>query len=95
MIRYRVEWDPIVDAQFINAWIAAESDLRRQLTEIGNWIDGELAVDPETKGEYQSDFEVRTLAVPVQSAARVSVAYRVFADDRVVRVVQLTFKAMH
>jgi hypothetical protein len=94
MTRYRVEWDPAVDAHFINAWIAADSALRHQLTEIGNWIDRELAVDPDTKGEYQSDFEVRTLAVPTSSAARVSVAYRVFADDRVVRVVQLTLKAM-
>jgi hypothetical protein len=63
MTRYRVEWDPAVDAHFINAWIAADSALRHQLTEIGNWVDRELAVDPDTKGEYQSDFEVRTLAV--------------------------------
>lgn len=94
MIRYRVEWDPSVDRQFINAWIAADSALRRQLTDIGNWIDRELAVDPETKGEYQADFDVRTLAVPMHSAARVSVAYRVLTADRIVRVVQLTFKAM-
>lgn len=95
MIGFRVEWDPTVDAQFINAWIAADSDLRRKLTDIGNWIDRELAVDPEGKGEYQPDFDMRTLAVSVPTAARVSVAYRVFADDRLVRVVQLTFKAMH
>ena len=92
---YRVEWDPTVDAEFINAWIAADSGLRRKLTDIGNWIDRQLAVDPESKGEYQPDFDVRTLAVSMQTAARVSVAYRVFADDRTVRVVQLTFKAMH
>jgi hypothetical protein len=36
MTRYRVEWDETVDSYFIHAWMAADSELRRQLTEMGN-----------------------------------------------------------
>ena len=60
------------------------------LTDIANWIDANLAVDPELKGQEQPE-SVRILVVPI-SAARVSVVYQVLPADRQVRVVRLVFR---
>ena len=79
----------LVQLLYIRGSSNAASDLKKLYLVLKREIDVH-----EFKVFAESDFDVRKLAIPVQTAARVSVAYRVFADDRVVRVVQLTFKAM-
>ena len=54
MTRYTVVWDPELDHSFNNAWIASDSRMRRTLTAIANWLDAELAENPEKKGQSRS-----------------------------------------
>jgi hypothetical protein len=63
---------------------------RGLLTEIANWIDATLSVDPNLQGHEQSE-SVRILAIPL-AAVRVSVAFQVLSEDRQVRVVRLVFR---
>jgi hypothetical protein len=93
MTRYTVVWDPEVEAQFINAWIAGDSTIRAILTEIANWLDSQLAKDPESQGQLRSDLQARIIIVPLaNSSGRVSATYQVLPDDRQVRIVRLVFK---
>lgn len=95
MTRYTVVWDAQVESHFIDAWIACDSQSRAVLTEIANWVDGNLADDPDQKGQSRDDLSVRILAVPVSnSTARVSVTYQVLPEDRQVRVVRLVIRAL-
>jgi hypothetical protein len=87
---YTVLWDPDLEAQFIHAWVGSDSQTRGLLTDIANWIDANLAADPDLKGREEST-SVRILAVPI-SAARASVAYQVLPEDRQVRVIRLVFR---
>jgi len=93
MNRYTVIWDKDVEEPFVNAWVAGDSQLRATLTEIANWVDRALAEGPDTKGQPRSEQTVRVIVVPLSSSsARVSVAYQILPDDRVVRVVRLVFQ---
>jgi hypothetical protein len=76
MTRYTVVWDEDVEDPFINAWVAGDSQMRSTLTEIANWVDANLAADPDRKGQPSSDKSARVIVVPLaNSSARVSVAY--------------------
>jgi hypothetical protein len=87
MMRYTVVWDKEVEDPFMNAWLAADRQRRAVLTGIANWIDRQLAVDAEIKGQALSDPLHRVIEATVpNSTTRVSVTYRVFRDDRQVRV---------
>ena len=77
----------------MRAWLRGDSHLRSILTEIANWIDRELAVDPEQKGLAVDEPDARVLAIPVStSKARVSVTFQLLPEDRQVRVVRLLFR---
>ena len=71
-------------------WVIADSETRSVLTEIANWVDSSLTVDPDKKGQEWRELSVRVLAVPI-GPARVSVAYQVLPEDCQVRVVRLMF----
>jgi len=91
-MRYTVLWDTDVETAFINAWTAADSPMRAILTHIANWVDQNLAEDPDKLGQFRDDLNAYILAVPLSdSAARVAITYQVLADDRQVRVVRLLF----
>jgi hypothetical protein len=90
MSRYTVVWDADVESAFIEAWIADDSDVRALLTLIAQLVDSNLCDDPDQKGVAWLDQGIRIWAVPVSnSSSRVSVTYRVLADDRQVRVIRL------
>jgi hypothetical protein len=93
MIRFTVVGDPDVESPFINTWVAGDASTRAILTEIANWVDSNLAEDPDAKGQPRPDLDARILAVPVSSSrARISVTYQVLPDDRLVRIVRLVFR---
>jgi hypothetical protein len=93
MIRYTVVWDLELQERLAEAWLAADSEVRKILTETANWIDKNLAHDAETQGQLHGDFSVRVVAVPISSTlAVISATFQVNADDRQVRVVRLTFR---
>jgi hypothetical protein len=92
-MRYTVVWDPDVESSFIGYWVAGDSQTRRNLTEIANWVDANLSEDPDNKGQTRLDLGARIVAVPLTtSSARVSVAYEVWPEDRTVRVIRLTLR---
>ena len=91
MTRYTVVWDKEVEDPFMNAWFAADSHRRAVLTAIANWIDRELAVDPGIKGRPQPVGRVIEVTLP-NSTTRVSVTYRVFPEDRQVRLTLLVIR---
>ena len=75
MTRYTVLWDPDIESQFIQAWVLGDASTRKILTEVANWVDLNLAEDPESKGIARADLGMRILAVPLESSpARVSVS---------------------
>jgi hypothetical protein len=60
------------------------------LTEIANWVDTTLAEDADRKGMARDDLAARVLTVcGANSSARFAVSYRVFPDDRLVRIVRM------
>jgi hypothetical protein len=82
-----------VEGPFIDAWVAGDSEKRAMLTEVASWVDANLAENPDNKGQARPDLAARIVAVPiVSSSARVSVTFRVLADDRQVRVIRLVFR---
>jgi hypothetical protein len=90
MTRHTVVWDEDVEGPFINAWVAGDSQMRATLTEVANWVDVNLAEDPDKKGRPRPDESARVIAVPIStSPARVSATYQIYPDDRQVRVVCL------
>jgi hypothetical protein len=62
------------------------------LTEAADWVDRNLAVDPESKGLCRADLGVRILVVPTKEKV-LSVVYQVLPDDRQVRVLRLILHA--
>ena len=90
MTRFTVLWDTDLEQHFIRAWVESDSETRAALTDIANWIDANLAIDPHIKGQEATE-SVRILAVPV-SSARVSIAFQVFQEDRQVRILRLVFR---
>lgn len=94
-MRYTVVWDAEVESQFISGWLAGDSQMRTILTEIANWVDKNLADDPDQQGQPRSDLSARILAVPVSGTpARVSVTYQDLPNDRQVHVVRLVIRGM-
>jgi hypothetical protein len=82
MARCTVVWDREVESAFIDAWVDGDSERRAILREIANWIDMNLADIPEEKGQPGLDL-ARVVAIPLsRSAARASVAFHVFPNDR-------------
>ena len=93
MTRYTVVWDENVESPFMHAWFASNSATRAILREIADWVDTNLARDPELLGSDQPDERTRVVAVPLTgSTAEVSVTFEVREQDRIVRVVRLTYR---
>ena len=93
MTRFTVVWDVDVESQFINAWTTGNATTRTFLTDIANWVDANLADDPELLGYAWSEPNTYIATVPTQFAsARVSVTYQVRAEDRQVRIVRLLIR---
>lgn len=93
MIRYTVVWDLELQERLAEAWLTADSEVRKVLTEAANWIDINLAQDAETIGQPIGEFVVRVVAVPITStSAVVSATFQVSEDDRQVRLLRLTFR---
>jgi hypothetical protein len=93
MTRYTVVWDDEVYVPFLNAWLAGDTQTRRILTDVANWVDTHLAEDPNLKGEPRHEHSTRILAVPLsKTSAHVVVTYQVLMDDRLVRVLRLRFR---
>ena len=93
MIRYTVVWDPELDHAFTNAWTASDSRMRTTLTAISNWLDAQLAENPDKKGRSRSADAARIIEVPLSvSSVRVEATYHVFPDDRLVRLDRLVFR---
>lgn len=92
-MRFTVIWDNEVETSFVRTWVAADSQMRATLTEVANWVDTNLSVGPESKGQSRPDLGARIVAVPLlNSPALVSVSYEVWTDDRLVHVIRLTFR---
>jgi hypothetical protein len=93
MTRYTVIWDEEVESAFINYWSASDSITRMMLTEAANWIDSNLAENPEAKGQARPDLPARIIAVPLSMfTTRVAATYEVWPNDRLVRVLLLTVR---
>jgi hypothetical protein len=87
---YTVLWDPDLESAFIDAWIKSDSRTRALLTDVANWIDANLRIDPQLKGRARWD-GIRVMAIPI-GGARASVVYEVFPADREVNVMHLNFR---
>ena len=92
MTRYTVLWDTVLERHFIEAWTKSDSETRRILTDVANWVDSQLAEDPDAKGRPDVyDTETRILVVP-SVTAQVSIVYRVLPANREVLVMRMLFK---
>ncbi|HRX80886.1 MAG TPA: hypothetical protein P5307_17575 [Pirellulaceae bacterium] len=92
MTRYTVLRDNALKQHFVDAWVRSDSDTRNVLTDVANWIDEELSVEPEAKGRPDvGQDNLRILAV-ANSMAQISIAYHVLPEDRKVIVVRLLFR---
>ncbi len=93
MTRFTVVWDPDVEASFLSHWIAGDSQTRKYLTAVAHWIDSRLSENPADLGRPRSDLGARIIAVPLaNSPARVAATFEIYSEDRIVRVVRLTFR---
>lgn len=93
MTKYTVVWAEEVETPFIDSWVKGDPQMRATLTEIANWVDNNLSHDPEVKGREALEPDTRVLTVPLSnSAARVAVTFQIISDDRLVRVVRMTFR---
>jgi hypothetical protein len=90
MSRYTVVWDADLEDQFIDFWARGNSETRAILTAVANWVDANLSIDPERKGQVEPD-GLRVVKVPT-IAATITVVFEVFADDRMTRVLRLKFR---
>jgi hypothetical protein len=92
LTRFTVPWDPEVEDIYITVWLAGDSETRRALTDIANWVDRGLAEDPDVQGQALPELTGRTIEIPIaESDANVRATYTVSRDDRVVRVIRLSF----
>lgn len=95
MTRFTVVWDKELESTFANTWIAGDSNIRRALTEIADWIDSNLTDDPHTKGEPRADVAERVVSVPFSAPyARVDAIFQVLREDRIVRGTRLVFRSI-
>jgi hypothetical protein len=93
MTRFTVVWDRNVEIPFMKAWILGNSQTRAVLSAVANWLDANLAEDPDTKGEPRPEQSARQIDVPIPgSSSHVLATFQVLADDRQVRVVRLVFR---
>ena len=92
MTRYTVIWDDDLLAYYIRSWTESDPQIRDTLTQVANWVDRYLEYDADLKGRPSADGELQVAYVPVPHA-RVTVTYEVFPDDRIVRVLRMTFVA--
>ena len=85
-----------IESQFISGWLAGDSQMRTILTEIANWVDKNLADDPDQQGQPRSDLSARILAVPVSghTGTRLCELYQDLPNDRQVHVVRLVIRGM-
>jgi hypothetical protein len=91
MASYTVIWDKALESNYIDMWTRSDSETRAILTRVANWVDNELTVDPDIKGEIRPEVGGRVLTVP-ESEAKVSVVYQVAPPDRKVYVTHLVFR---
>jgi hypothetical protein len=91
MTVYTVVWDPDLESDFIDRWINSDSRTRSLLTDVANWIDVTLRLDPQLKGREKAD-GYRVMAIPI-SGARASVAFKVDPGNREVVVMLLNFRS--
>jgi hypothetical protein len=95
MTRYTVVWDEEVEGAFIDASVAGDSRTPAILTEAANWVDANLAEDPDRKGRPVLEHSARVIAVSVSdAAARVSATYQYFPAERQVRVICLILRGL-
>lgn len=93
MNRFTVVWAKEVEEPYLHYWINGDSQMRTALTEVATWVDSNLSNDPESKGRSGPEPTTRIVNVELASSpARVSVTYEIYPDDRLVRVVRLTFQ---
>jgi hypothetical protein len=94
-MRYTVVWDQDVEAAYIDRWLASDSGTRSLLSDAANWVDRNLAEEPEAKGQARPDLGARIIAVPLSSSSvRVSVTYEIWPDERQVHVIRITIHGL-
>lgn len=91
-MKLSVVWDQEVEARFILLWTDSTSDVRTVLTRVANRVDSMLGTDADLKGQLQAD-TTRALGLN-EDQFQVTVFYEVRVDDRLVRVLRLTFKCV-
>ena len=92
MNRYTVVWDDVVEADFLNAWMNADSPARAALTELANTIDRTLCQDAEILGEQQvSEWGTRAMIIHMPSR-NVTVFFRPSVQERVVRLTRFVVR---
>ncbi|HZL88489.1 MAG TPA: hypothetical protein VFB96_08975 [Pirellulaceae bacterium] len=91
MSRFTVHWDDQVQADFVNAWVKADSPTRTILTDLANAVDAALAQSPESIGRFVPEEGGRVVTVVIGVAA-VSVFYQTVTKDRSVLVLRMVFR---
>ena len=82
MKRYTVAWSEDVEVSFISSWTMGNSQTRAILTELGNRVDKNLAVDPDIQGRPHPRFSAysRIIEIPISSSsAHIVATYEVFS----------------
>jgi hypothetical protein len=93
MASFTVVWDAELESSYIEAWLFSDSASRATLSEVANWLDRELGLDADLKGQPVRELPHRTIDVILTSTtAHVSAVYEVLAEDRLVRVQRLVFR---
>jgi hypothetical protein len=93
MTRYTVAWSPDLEATYLEAWLASDTETRAILTDIANCLDQELADDPDLKGQKLPDLDGRLIDVVLPStSAKITAVYKVLPNDRMVRVLRFIFR---
>jgi hypothetical protein len=92
MSRYTVVWDPDLESRLIIEWTDADSQMRALLTHAANWIDATLVEFPERAGQELENTPYHFAVVPDTGSYLVRVVYKVFADDRLVRVLNIRIR---
>lgn len=91
-MRFTVEWDPDVQKEYIELWLASASEVRQRLTKASDVIDRELSRHPDQVGQpLPIDPDFRLWVLP-DFTKRVAVIYRIFELDRRVRIVRITLQ---
>lgn len=80
-MRFTVIWTATAEQCLTDIWLAAED--RQLVADVANAIDGQLQFDPEQQGESRESGRRILLASPL------AVKFRVFPEDRTVRVLHV------